>query len=336
MIEITDSIDWKKWDEFVYNHSNGTIFQTSYMASIYNSTKNYEPISLAGVDSKNGNILALVQSVTIREMRGLLGSFSARSVIHGEPLLVDGKEGLETAAKLMQHYEQVVQKEALYTQIRNMGDTRRIKELLESREYTYDDHLNYLIDLDRDSEEIWGDISKSRRKGINRAEKMGITVRKIENEDELNDCYNLIEETYNSIKLPIADITLFKSAYDLLKPPEIADFYIAHKNDEAVGTRIVLKYKGTVHDWYAGSKREVEYVDEALVWQILKDNAGKERVFDFGGAGHPDKPYGVREFKRRFGGKEVNFGRYEKTHSRNKMKIAKSGLKLYQKCKFRE
>ena len=28
------------------------------------------------------------------------------------------------------------------------------------------------------------------------------------------------------------------------------------------------------------------------------------------GAGEPDKPYGVREFKARFGGKEVEYGRF--------------------------
>jgi len=66
-----------------------------------------------------------------------------------------------------------------------------------------------------------------------------------------------------------------------------------------------LKYNGIVHDWYAGSKKDAIYVDEALVWQILKDNAGKYKIFEFGGAGHPAKEYGVREFKRRFGGRRL-------------------------------
>jgi lipid II:glycine glycyltransferase (peptidoglycan interpeptide bridge formation enzyme) len=106
------------------------------------------------------------------------------------------------------------------------------------------------------------------------------------------------------------------------------------KDGNAVGTRITLNYKDMVYDWYAGSKAEVDYVDEALVWHVLKENAGKYKVFDFGGAGHPDKPYGVREFKRRFGGEMVNFGRYEKVHSKLKYGMVNVGFSLYSKAKL--
>ena len=34
----------------------------------------------------------------------------------------------------------------------------------------------------------------------------------------------------------------------------------------------------------------------------------------FGGAGKPDKPYGVRDYKLKFGGQLVNWGRFEKVH----------------------
>lgn len=86
-----------------------------------------------------------------------------------------------------------------------------------------------------------------------------------------------------------------------------------------------------VYDWYAGSVEGIDYVDEILVWHILKENAGKYKFFDFGGADHPAKPYGAKEFKRSFGGQEVNFGRYEKVHSSIKMSIARMGLKIYNK-----
>lgn len=330
MIKITDSFNKKQWDEFVRNHLHGNIFQTSDMAEVYRRTKNYDPISLAAFDQDSGKMLAVVQAVVIREIGGLLGSFSARSVIQGGPLFVNGKVGLEAVAKLMEHYDDVVRKKAVYTQIRNMWDTQGIGNSLG---YTYDEHLNFMIDLNRPDEEIWRNIHKSRRKGINRAEKSGISIRRIEGPAELDECYSLIEETYKNVKVPLADISLLKAAYSTFAPDGTADYYIAMQDGEPVGTRITLKFNGTVFDWYAGSKKGAAYVDEALVWHILKENAGKQQLFDFGGAGHPEKPYGVREFKRRFGGEEVNFGRYGKVHGKNKKRVAEAGFNVYRKLK---
>jgi lipid II:glycine glycyltransferase (peptidoglycan interpeptide bridge formation enzyme) len=333
MILISESFDNKEWDDFVSSHPNGNIFQTSMMADIYHKTKNYSPICLAAKNSDTGDILAVMQGAIITEMKGLLSSFSSRAVIQGGPLFVDSDEGVEAAQQLCEHYNKLIGGRIVYTQIRNMWDTGKSKTMLSSMKYDYDQHLDFLIDLDREESAIWADIQKSRRKGVNRAEKSGIVVSRVSNKDELTLCYDLVLETYKKFKIPIADVSLFESIYDDLSSDGYADFFIAMKDGNAVGTRITLNYKDMVYDWYAGSKTEVDYVDEALVWHVLKENAGKYKVFDFGGAGHPDKPYGVREFKRRFGGEMVNFGRYEKVHSGMRMNVAMIGLNLYRKIK---
>lgn len=331
VIEITELIDREKWENFVFNHPEGNIFQTCEMADIYRSTKNYEPISLAAIETETGEILAVLQAVIIRDAPGLVGSISSRSIIIGGPLFVEDEKGLEALEKLLNHYEKFLNSRAIYTQVRNLWNTENSKESLNSLGYEYEPHLNYLINLDRPEKEIWGDIHKPRRKGINRAEKVGIEVRKIKNRDEIKDCYKVIEETYKNVRLPVADISLLESAYDRLSDFGYIDFYLATLEGEVVGSRVVLKYKGLVHDWYAGSKQEINYVNEAVVWHMLSEYARKEKIFDFGGAGHPDKPYGVREFKKRFGGEEVNFGRYEKVHNRNKKELLNLGFKAYKK-----
>lgn len=331
VIEITESLDREKWEDFVSNHPEGNIFQTCAMADVYGSTKNYESISLAAVEQGTGEILAVLQAVIIRDAPGLVGSISARSIINGGPLFVEGKKGFEALEKLLGYYDKFLNNRAIYTQVRNLWDTEGSKETLNFLGYQYEPHLNYLINLNRPVKEIWGDIHKPRRKGINRAEKVGIEVRKIENRNEIKDCYKVIEETYKNVRLPLADISLLESAYDQFSDSGNIDFYLAILEGEVVGSRVVLKYKGLVHDWYAGSKQEINYVNEAVVWHIISEYAGKEKVFDFGGAGHPDKPYGVREFKKRFGGEEVNFGRYEKVHDRSKKELLNLGFKAYKK-----
>ena len=150
--------------------------------------------------------------------------------------------------------------------------------------------------------------------------------------------YDIIEETYKNARVPLADISLFESAFDILVPKNMAKYYIAKYKNTIIGARLVTIYKKVIFDWYAGALILYlpMYVNEALVWHILKEGASNGyRTFDFGGAGSPYKEYGVREFKRRFGGKLVNFGRYIKVYSPVKMKIAEEGFSIYRKLFFR-
>ncbi len=331
MAIISSDVDAEEWDEFVMSHPNGNIFQSSLMADVFRKTKNYEPIYLAARDKDSHELLALMQSAVICEMPGILSPFSSRSVVQGGPLFIDSDKGREAVQTLMEHYDQMVASRLVYTQIRNLWDTEKMGGMLQELGYTYEQHLDFLIELDRDVEAIWRDIQKSRRKGINRAEKSGIMIKRVESMAELISCYDLVLQTYKRFKIPVADISLFEASYKDLAPEGYADLFIALKDNEPVGTRITLNYKDMVYDWYAGSKPGIDYVDEALVWHILKENAGRYRIFDFGGAGHPDRPYGVREFKRRFGGEMVEFGRYEKVHSGLRKGIAMNGLRFYRK-----
>ena len=308
------------------------------MAEVYKRTKNYEPISLAVLDTKNDEILAVLQAVVIKEISRFLSTFSARSLIQGGPLFIENEKGIEALKVLMEHYDKIAQKKALYTQIRTMWDMSNISSFFNSIGYEYEEHLNFLIDLNRPEEEIWRDIHKSRRKGINRAFNRGVVIEEVRDEKFIPIFYGIVKQTYKNAKIPLADISLMESAFELLVPKNMATFYMAKYRDIYVGARAVLCYRGLIYDWYAGALSDYLslYVNEALVWYILKEGADSEyHTFNFGGAGSPYKEYGVREFKRRFGGKLVNFGRYTKVYSPVKMKIAEEGFSIYRKLFIR-
>ena len=334
MIEITNSFDKQQWDKFVRNHPHGNIYQTTDMAEVYRQTKNYNPISLAAVDSKSGEMLAALQAVVIREMGGLLSSFSARSVIQGGPLVVDGKEGLKAAAKLMEHYDDAVRKKVVYTQIRNMWDTQDIKKIMEKAGYTYVEHLNYLIDLNMDKKELWNNLFKSRRNGITKSYRLGSSLEEFSDMNSIETIYKPLQETYSHATIPLADITLFKSIVSELVPKNMAKIWVAKYDDKVIGTIVTLTYKDTIYDWYAGSSRKYLKLcpNDILPWNAIEWGSKNQfKTFDFGGAGKPTESYGVREFKKQFGGELVNFGRYEKIHSIFKSKIVDTGFKFYKK-----
>ena len=338
MIEITDSPDIKRWSEFVYNHPKGNVFQTPEMAEVYRRTKNYEPITLAAVDENTKEIIGILQAVVIKEVSGLLGSFSTRSVIHGGPLAVETEKGKEAVKVLLEHYDKIVQKKVLYTLVRNMYDTSEISDAFNSKSYKYEDHLNYLIDLNQSVNELWTRLYKSRRNGINRAKRRGVIIEEVINSDVIPILYELLKETYMNAKLPLADISLFQSIFEILSQRNMAKIFIANWENTYIGTIIITSYRNTIFDWYAGAPRRYSRLcpNDILAWHAIEWGAKNGYcIFDFGGAGNPKEEYGVREFKKQFGGKLVNFGRYIKVYSPVKMKIAGKGFSIYRKLFIR-
>jgi Uncharacterized protein involved in methicillin resistance len=332
---VTNNINDKKWDEFVFNHPHGNIFQTKSIYDVYKATKNYTPIRICSINKVTGDIEGVLLGVIINEINNVFGgdflsSFSTHSVVHSGPLVLNNSS--EILSKLIVKYDKTVKKKSLYNEIWNLCDRRSSLDNLNN--YIYEDHLNFLINLDNSEDELWRDIHKARKKNINRATKSGVIVEEVNNKNMIPIFYNLLEETYNNVKIPLADITLFESAFEQLVPKNMAKFFLAKRDEEYIGARAVLIYKDFVHDWYAGASNNSLsfYPNDLLVWHILKWSIENNyKVFDFGGAGKPDVEYGPREFKRRFGGKLVNYGRYRLTYSPLKMKVTNFGFKVYQK-----
>jgi len=324
---ITDT----EWDDFVFSHPAGNIFQTQALYKVYAETKNYFPINIAVTDPKSHEIDGVMCGVIIREMGGFLGNFSARSIVQGGPLVTSPSKK-DVVRELVSKYDYQASRSSLYTEIRNIYDAQ--DTLNHINNYSYIDHLNFIINLNQSEDGLWGQIHKSRRKNINRAEKAGVVVEEIVSRDRISVFHKLLIETYNNVKVPLADISLFESAFQQLIPKGLAKFFLARHENNYIGARAVLLYKDRIYDWYAGAAAGAlsYYPNEYLVWHILKwgiENNYSD--FDFGGAGAPDKPYGPREFKRRFGGKLVNYGRYVRPYSKEKIKVAEIGFKVYRR-----
>ena len=338
MIEITDSPDIKRWSEFVHNHPKGNIFQTPEMAEVYRRTKNYEPITLAAVDTETGDVVAVLLAVIIKERGGILKHFSTRSVIHGGPLFVEGEKGRDATLLLLREYEQVIKQKVLFTKVRMLHEMPQLSLIFKEVNYEYEDHLNFLADLTIGVDELWKQLYKSKRQAINKAKRIGVSVEEIEDKKRIPIFYELVKESYRNSKTPLADISLFESVFDVLVPKNMCKFFLAKYKDNYVASTCFLCYRDYIFDWYGGVDRKFSAcrANELLEWYSLKWSAENGyRVFDFGGAGKPDEPYGPRQFKKEFGGKLVNYGWWMKVHSPLKMKIAEKGFSIYQKMFFK-
>lgn len=308
-----NDIDKLAWSDFVLNHPKGNIFQTPEMFDLYQITPNSEPFVFVALN--NTEIVGVLLAIVHKEFKGLLGVLTSRSIIIGGPLVIDSN--LDVASALMTTYCSVIKSKAIYSQIRNIFDTFRLKDLFQQLNYVYEDHLDIQVDLTKSEEELWKDVHTKRRNEIRKAEKEDVLVHEASSAEDRNTIYRVLKEVYSRAKLPLASNKFFDNAYKVFSEKGMIKFYGAFHDENLIGTMVVLCYKNGMYDWYAGSfmAHYKKGPNNILPWKIFQDAKAKGyKVFDFGGAGKPNKPYGVRDYKKKFGGEFVNYGRYELIH----------------------
>jgi serine/alanine adding enzyme len=330
-ITIVQTLPVEKWKCFVDQHSNGNIFHTPEMYEVFCRARNHEPDLWAALSGDR--VLALLLPVQIHLLPGLLRPLTTRAIAYGSVLYAqdqDGKEGLE---KLLIAYRQSMKKKSLFIEMRNLYDLSAIQELLGNCQYSYVDYLNYLVDTSLPVDQVWNNIHKSAQKNISKAlNKKQFEVIEAQDASQIENCYRILKKTYANAHIPLADFTMFEAAFNILYPKNMVRFLLGRADGQDVAASVVLLYKDVIYGWYRGFDRAyASYLpNDLMVWDMLKWGAENQyHIFDFGGAGRPDEKYGPREFKAKFGGKQVNFGRNICVHSSNLLRISKWGYEFY-------
>ena len=333
-IKIVESLPHDQWVKFVEDHPDGNIFHTPYMMDVFESADKHHPKLHAAIDERNGEILSLVVSVQIRVPGAPISRLTSRSIIYGGILCTDSVNGKSSLVPLMNNYKTSVKGKVLFTEIRGMSPPEQLANELERCGYRHEDYLNYLIDLRRPLDEIFQAFSSSCRRNIRKSERNGVLIEEITSKEKLTVFYALLKKTYSKARIPLADFSLFASAFDKLYSRNMVKFFLGRLGDRNIAGRVILLFKDKIFDWYAGSDNDhlSFYPNEMFVYHILKwGSQNGFRAFDFGGAGRPGEKYGVRDFKERFGGQPVNYGRYIEIYSPALLKIAKKGYQIYRK-----
>lgn len=333
-VRIVNSLPYDQWTKFVYDHPDGNIFHTPYMMEVFENSDKHYPKLYAAIDERNGDILSLLLSVHVSVFGEHSGRLTSRSIIYGGILGADTLSSNNSLGHLMNIYNTSVRDRVLFTEIRNMSAPGQSRKELERCGYRCEDYLNYLIDLRRPLDDIFGDFSSSCRRNIRKSERKGVLIEEITNKEELRVLYELLRKTYSRAKVPLADFSLFASAFDKLDSRDMVKFFLAKSGERYIAGRVILLFKGKIIDWYAGSDRahSNSYPNEMLVYHILKwGSENGFHTFDFGGAGRPEEKYGVRDFKARFGGKLVSYGRYVQVGSPGSLEISKKAYGIYRR-----
>lgn len=311
------------WDEFVAQHPRGNVFHTSQMVSVFEAAKGHTPLPLAAV-SASGEILSLLVATRVQTLPNVFGAVSSRSIWYAEPLCHDTPESIDSLCELIKEHDRIFRRRVLFAEIRPLFAPGPERIALERCGYEFLDHLNFILDTTRQKDELWKGMRDTLRKSVRKCEQSGFVFRHLDNPDSVDLLYSFLQDTYGHADVPLADRSLFEAAYKILKPLNMVEFVAVYDGDKPLAVDVMLVFNKQVFMWYGGSIRMTGLSPVAyLQWREIDWSCehGIER-YDFGGAGWPDIPYGVRDFKAKFGGELVCYGRYRKVYSRWKMALA--------------
>ncbi|MBN1312805.1 MAG: GNAT family N-acetyltransferase [Anaerolineae bacterium] len=330
-MEVTRTLDTRQWKDFVDCHPQGNIFHMPEMFEVFARARGYQPELWAVLE--HGEILALLVLVQVT-LIPCLRVLTTRAISYGGLLCCRDSRGIFAARRLLEAYNGQAGQHLLFSELRNLHDQSPLQSVYGDCGFVYEPHLNYLIDLTGSPEEVFQHIGSRTRRNIRRGLRRGeVRVSEVRDLADVAICYNLIGRSYRHAHVPLADWSLFKAAFEMLTPHNMLRFYLAHVGDVPVAASAELLYRDTIYGWYSGVEREYgSYVPgDLLMWHVLGWGAENEYCkYDFGGAGKPGEKYGVRDFKAKFGGELVEFGRFTIIHAPVRLGLSKLGYLVYQ------
>ena len=325
-----DQISISELEKFVSSFEQISLFQHPSFRKVIDKTRDYK-WHWVGIEH-NGDLVGSLASYDIVD-KAIANLVSARRrTIMGGPLIssMDERARNECAAMLLDAIR-AIGKKPYFIEFRNLFDMSTHDVTFKSKGYQFEKQLNFLIDVTKHEEEIMKQMSSSGRRMVKKSLKEGLIADEAKNIAEVDCFFDILAAAYSEKSLPLADRSLFQACFTELGSNQCK--YIIAKNEEGkvVAGRLELITGMTMYDWYATS--DPAYLDrrpnELLVWNALRIAKKMNlRIFDFGGAGRPNEEYGVREFKEKFGGLLVEFGRYLLTTKPIRTAIAKKGMNI--------
>jgi CelD/BcsL family acetyltransferase involved in cellulose biosynthesis len=335
--EVVDLLtDWQAmepaWDDFVRAHPKGSIFHSSQMVHVFQAAKHHSPLALAAIGA-GGEIVAMLVGVRVQTLPDPLGRVSSRSILYAEPLCYDNPHSIEALAALIAEHDRQMQHTTLFTEVRPLFSPGPERIALEQCGYQFLDYLNYIVDVSQPPDVLWRAMQRDARRGVRESQREGFETRRINAPDAVDHLYSLLLMSYGNASVPLAHRSLFEAAFATLHETGRLKMEAVVKDDTPVAMLAMLLFKDTALAWYCGTQRLRGFSPlDYLIWrEMLWCHEQGYTVFDMGGAGWPNEPYGVRRYKSKFGGKLVRYGRYRKIYSPWRMALAETAYQYGRK-----
>ena len=154
--------------------------------------------------------------------------------------------------------------------------------------------------------------------------------------DQVRAFYTILQDLYQTkVKTPLWSWEFFERLYYI---ENNAKYILVELDGKIVGGTVCVCLPGkAVYEWYAcgldNCRDDIRPLSVAIWGEMQYAAENGYPLFDFMGAGKPDEPYGVRDFKAEFGGELVEHGRFLCIRKPLLYKIGTFGVKWLKKRK---
>ena len=324
---VNEQISVNKWLFLLKESSFASPFQSPAFYDLINSLPGLSADVYA--IEENSELIALCV-ITFQKESGFKHYFSRRAIVYGGPVLKnDGEAGLNY---LLKQISIDFKRKSIYTEIRNLYNYSAFRKTFDSDGWQYIAYQNFIVDCS-DTDKLYQNLASNRKRQIKKALNSGVKIKEAENLDEIREFYTILKNLYyKKIKKPLFPKVFFDEFFTRNQGKYLLVIY----DGKIIGGILCPIYKDKcIYEFYVCGLDEdfkEQYPSVMATWAAL-EYANKNNIpqFDFMGAGKKEQDYGVREFKARFGGQSVEFGRFLKINNHFLYKIGVLALTLLQK-----
>jgi serine/alanine adding enzyme len=318
----------KKWKKLLDVSSFASFFQTPDFFRLINTVPGLSAMVFAVEES---DIKALCV-VTLQKEPGIKGFFSRRAIIYGGPVLYEANEA--NIDLLIKSVERRLKRKAIYIEIRNLNDYNAFNKIFLDNNWEYLSYQNFRVNCSA-KEDPFDRFGNNRKRQIKKAIESGVLIREVTNLEEVNIFYGILSSLYkHKIGKPLLPRQFFEEFFR----NNIGKYLLVVYNEKIIGGIMcpILEGRSIYELFICGLDEDYKEQSPSVMatWAAI-DYANKNQipVFDFMGAGRKDQDYGVREFKSRFGGELVEYGRYIKINNGVLYKIGEQAIKFIKRSK---
>ncbi len=305
-------IKYDEWASMVAFHPAGSPFQHPDLFRIYAKYSRIPPelfIHYDTEDQLDGVLLAI--PVTYFPFTQLIPH--AYVCVNGplmDPYLKEVTR-CEVAKSLLESFQSLKHPiRCPYLELRDMNHQtgKTVGKNTEKKQATF---LNLVKDISSHTA-LWSGLSKTRKRYIKQVMRKGYTTREPNTKEELQAFIKMLRLHYFRIKKPFPGKKVLEGIWQERNNQKTIRIVITLANNEICGGAVLGFCGDTCYEWYIVSDRRVRHSGTAVTFGSMEYAMERGfRTFNFMGAGRKGKAYGVREFKRSFGGREEEYRRWK-------------------------
>ena len=305
------------------------LFQSEEFARFLEETGFLEPFRCSV--EREGSEIASMQGYIQKDGGWPKRFFSRRAIVNGGPFLAEDVTERELEC-LLEKCKEILKGRAIYLETRNYRDYARFRPVFERCGFVYEPHYDFHVRTDSlETAEL--NLGKSRKRDIKYSLNNGAFVIDNPSPRQIAAFYSLLETLYREkVKTPLFPLDFFMK----LSRMAFSKFLLVGLGEDIIGGTVCVHDDETVYEWFACGKDGVYknvFPSTLATWSGIRFAAENGfACFDMMGAGAPgDGGYGVREFKAKFGGDLVEFGRFKYVFDRPLYALGKKGVQWMKK-----